>query len=369
MKYISPLVCLIVVFLMNVTASAGETTVRLTNGEWPPYMSRELPDYGIGSRIVTEAFGIEGIKTGYEFLPRKRAFYEADKGRDYNGSILWFSTPERQKNFYISDPVLDSKVVFFHLKEKHFEWNSVDDLKKYFIGGTLEYDYGPEFGMAEKKGIITVERVPSDEQNFAKLIYGRIDIFPLDIDAGLAIIKKMKPEDAARITFNPRPLKEAPLCLILTKNMDSNRMLLEQFNRGLGRIRSSGLYDRIIQGYLIEKTVVAASRNVSNDWISGDELRSMFLGRTTRWNDGRRVSLVLIKKDKNTDAFMKYHFGRTFSQLRDYWEHNLYAGKGQMPPVFESVSEAAAFISENDGAVGFLPNDFPAGNLKILEVR
>ena len=33
-------------------------TIRLTNGEWQPYLSKDVPHYGFASHIVTEAFAL-----------------------------------------------------------------------------------------------------------------------------------------------------------------------------------------------------------------------------------------------------------------------------------------------------------------------
>ncbi len=57
-------ICLLsvsVLYLAVSSSSVAEETIRLTNGEWPPYLSKNLKYYGISSRIVTEAFALEGL--------------------------------------------------------------------------------------------------------------------------------------------------------------------------------------------------------------------------------------------------------------------------------------------------------------------
>ncbi len=44
----------------SATSLAGET-IRITNGDWPPFTSEQLPSGGPLSRIVSEAFALEGI--------------------------------------------------------------------------------------------------------------------------------------------------------------------------------------------------------------------------------------------------------------------------------------------------------------------
>ena len=176
MRYAGKII--VVLCLCNIaTTGFTEETIRLASGEWAPYISESLPYYGVASRIVTEAFALKGVKVTYGFHPWKRSHTYADSG-EWDGTVVWFDTPERRKIVYISDPVIEVKYVFFHLKSYSFSWTSIDDLKDIKIGATLGYHYGEAFQQAEKAHVINVHRVPKDEQNFKKLLRGRIQIFP-----------------------------------------------------------------------------------------------------------------------------------------------------------------------------------------------
>ncbi len=96
------------------TISFAEETIRITNGEWTPFLSEGLEHYGVVSRIVAESFALEGVKVKYRFFPWARA-YKLVKSGDWDGSVVWSRTPEREKDVYFSDPLLVSYDVFFHL--------------------------------------------------------------------------------------------------------------------------------------------------------------------------------------------------------------------------------------------------------------
>ncbi len=136
------------------TTAFSEETIRLASGEWSPYQSENLKHYGVASRIVTQAFSLSGIRVEYSYFPWKRSYKYAETGT-WDGTFLWFDTPERRKSFYVSDPIVDIQYVFFHLKSYSFDWKSIDDLRGIEIGGTLEYNYGEAFQGAEKEGRIT----------------------------------------------------------------------------------------------------------------------------------------------------------------------------------------------------------------------
>ena len=253
-KYVA--MCAVVFLALSLCTAAQENvraqeSVRLTNGEWPPFLSEDLEHYGVASRIVTEAFAEEGITVEYGFFPWKRAFMLAQKGQEqkerWDGTLVWSYSDERVQDFYFSDAVIHSSFVFFHLKTTAFDWNTIDDLKDFKIGATLGYNYGEDFETAEKDGMIKVHRVAEDEQNFIKVLKGRIQIFPQDVDVGYAMLhKQFTKEEAELFTHHPLPVKAVPFSLILSKNVDGNEQLLDVFNRGLKTLRESGKIDQYL---------------------------------------------------------------------------------------------------------------------------
>ena len=93
---------IILIYLCNLHVSFADETIRLANGEWAPYFSTKLKYYGIGSRIVAEAFHLEGIKVEYGFFPWKRAFEIAKEGK-WPGVVGFESSTERTPYFYADE--------------------------------------------------------------------------------------------------------------------------------------------------------------------------------------------------------------------------------------------------------------------------
>lgn len=145
----------------------GES-VRITNGEWPPFTSERLPDKGPLSRIVSEAFALEGVTVEYGYFPWKRSYDYARSGK-WDGSVGWAPTPKHQQDFLMSKPVLTVDKGLFHLKNLPFDWKTIDDLKGWKVGSTAGYSYGDEWDKAVGDGRLKVEEVTVDEQNIRKL--------------------------------------------------------------------------------------------------------------------------------------------------------------------------------------------------------
>jgi len=218
-------------------------TVRLTNGEWPPFLSENLKYGGVISRIVKEAFAHEGVVVEYEYYPWKRAYDLALHG-DRDGTVIWYYTEERAEHFFYSDSVYISKNVFFYLKEYSFDWNVLVDLKRMSIGAVSGYSNGKNIDAAEKAGILILEKVPLEQNNIQKLLAKRIELFTSDLDVGYNILNRhFKSGEIQQITHHPKPHSVQSMHLLLPKKSKRSQILLKQFNKGLEKLKASGRYD------------------------------------------------------------------------------------------------------------------------------
>ncbi len=229
------------------STAAGETTLYLTSGEWPPYYGEKLPHYGSDSHIVTQAFAIAGVKVVYKFYPWARALYMSQTGK-CDGGVGWGDGDEYRKDHYVSETTSMYSLVFFHRKDYPFDWKTFNDIKNLRVGLTIAYDYPEQLKTMETEGKIKAEWVSRDELNFRKLFAGRIDIFPNDALVGISQMKQIfTPEQTAQITYHNTALKKGTLHLILSKKKERNARLIKLFDEGLQGLKRNGTYDAILQ--------------------------------------------------------------------------------------------------------------------------
>ena len=249
MKFMMIGLCLLIGMMFGGSIRVfAQTTIRITNGEWEPYLSEYSYKHGLASHIVSEAFNTEGITVTWGFFPWIRAYKEAQDGEEWDASAVWWPTDETKESFFVSEPVVKTSFVFFHLKSRQFSWESVDDLKGLTIGTTRGYDYGKEFMDAVKEGKIVVDEVATDEQNFKKLLAGRIDIFPNDQIVGYTQIRNnFSSEEVQLFTHYPKEFEQNTLNLIISKNCQNGRLLLGKFNSGLRLLMENGKIDHMYQ--------------------------------------------------------------------------------------------------------------------------
>ncbi|NQY93486.1 MAG: transporter substrate-binding domain-containing protein [Campylobacteraceae bacterium] len=233
--------------LLTISLYSKETLIFST-GEWAPYTSQKDPNGRLMQNIVTEAFKTENVDVLYKYYPWKRA-YKVVLGMEVDGSLAWYKNSEREELFYYSTrPLANVKIVVFHLKSLDFKWDSFDDLRKYKIGGNLGYTSTQV--LLDRN--IEVEMVRSEEQNFKKLLLGRIDITPTSFFAGYYLINKLFSKEKAMLFTNhtKQVVPQNGLYFIVPKKNPKAKELMNMFNRGYNKLVKSGRYEEIIDEFI-----------------------------------------------------------------------------------------------------------------------
>jgi len=250
MKKIMILIFIIACFYSQ--AFAEKPVVVLANGEWKPYLSKELIHNGFASHVVSRAFEISGFDVKYQWYDSfwKRAYKDAKDGV-VDGSLVWSKNPERELDMFFSNPVFEGKKdVFFYLKKNQFSWASIDDLKGKIFGGTIGYNYGKTFEDAEKQGLFKVVRTKNDILNFKALLLGRMDAFIAGEKSGYkALNENFSKKEADQITHHQKPVRISTYHLILSRQILRNRDLMKAFNDGLFELKKSGEYDEMLKNF------------------------------------------------------------------------------------------------------------------------
>jgi len=242
-------VFIFLILLFNHPNITWAETIRLTSGEWPPFTSEySLKHNGLMSRIVTEAFAMQGILVEYGYFPWKRSLRLAREGK-WDGSVGWaIERPDLAEDFYLSHPINSVPKALFSLKKASVLWDSMEDLRGKKIGVTDGYFYGDMFEQAKQSGVFYVQSVIRDEHNVSKLLGGRFDAFAMELDTGLFLIHKiLTPKQADSIIYHPKLLVETFHSVIFSKKLKKSPYFMNAFNLGLKQLKESSKYDQYFE--------------------------------------------------------------------------------------------------------------------------
>lgn len=124
----------------------------------------------------------------------------------------------------------------------------------------------------------------------------------------------------------------------------------------------------LVAGYALAEVVVIANKGVSQDSLTKDEIKNIFLGKMVKWPDNSSIHFVTSKADVH-GAFLKMYINRSTSQFRNYWRKMVFTGKGQKPKAFQSDEELIQYVSETQGAIGYVGKDAALKNVKTITVN
>ncbi len=158
------------------SSSFSEQTVVFSVGEWEPFVSEKMENYGPTAEIMATACKKAGYKAQFEFYPWKRSYINVKTGKAI-ATFPWLLTEKRRiELLYHKTPLMVSKQKFFYLKEKFsngLKISKFEDLKPYTMVGLLGYWYEKP----AKKAGVKIHMVANAAQAWKMLENGRVDVY------------------------------------------------------------------------------------------------------------------------------------------------------------------------------------------------
>lgn len=223
--------------------------LTLAIGEWSPYVSENLDEYGFCAEIVTKAFKRAGINIKYEFYPWNRCEELVRRG-EILATFPYADTEERRKTFNFSELLVESSFVFFYDKRKVSppnDYKDLSELKEYKIATFEGYFYEKMFAEA---GLTKLDPTPETVYGIKKLLSGRVDLCAEDLFVGWHVIRQnFTDEEIKHIGVIPKPFSINKMSFMASQNYKNSEQILKLFNDSLETIKKDGTYDEIIKEY------------------------------------------------------------------------------------------------------------------------
>jgi ABC-type phosphate transport system substrate-binding protein len=104
--------------------------------------------------------------------------------------------------------------------------------------------------------------------------------------------------------------------------------------------------------------------------VDKDFVRDAFLKKATTWGSGDALRPIdLPSKLAVRDRFTHDVIRKTPSQLKNYWNQQIFSGKGVPPPEADSVEQVIGYVLANPGAVGYVPVGTDVRGAKVIRIR
>ncbi len=115
--------------------------------------------------------------------------------------------------------------------------------------------------------------------------------------------------------------------------------------------------------------VIIVNENVTESTLSKNDIKKIFLGNKTTWDNGDKIVFVVQDRVSISDPFLKTYAQKSVSQYKNYWKQQVFTGKGKAPKSFATEEELVQFVSETSGAIGFVTAGAEKGNTKSITVQ
>jgi ABC-type phosphate transport system substrate-binding protein len=115
-----------------------------------------------------------------------------------------------------------------------------------------------------------------------------------------------------------------------------------------------------------DSIIVNPSLAISN--LDEEELKDIYLGRKTSWDDGSRVVVVVLKDGPSHDHLLML-LNKSWSQFLTGWKRLVFTGKGTMPEMVESEDAMVAMVSKTPGAIGFIDKGRIKDGVKAVPLK
>lgn len=229
--------------------SSNLVPFTVCTNSWTPFIDDKLPSKGKSWRIIKEIMEVQNYKAELELMPWARAVKSVRDG-DCDALPDAFYTEERSQWALFSEPYDQVNTVFFKRVDRELKpYESYDDLKGLRIGIIRGAAVTPEFD--QTVGLQKVE-VRDIRQGFSMLYAGRLDLQVTEDLPGLyelELMSKKYPSIGSKLVIINPYLATNSLHLAISKNSENASKILNDFNQGLAKLKSSGRYQQIMNDY------------------------------------------------------------------------------------------------------------------------
>ena len=106
------------------------------------------------------------------------------------------------------------------------------------------------------------------------------------------------------------------------------------------------------------------------DSVDRSFLSNVYLKKVATWrNDWTVRPVQLSKRFALRDQFTREILKKSPSQLRSYWNRQIFSGKAVPPPDLESQDEVITYVLANKGAIGYVATGVNLRGARVVRLK
>ena len=103
--------------------------------------------------------------------------------------------------------------------------------------------------------------------------------------------------------------------------------------------------------------MVITNHSVKKNSITQKDLEKIYLGKKTRWDNGKKIVPVILDDRDIHENFLSKYIKKSPEQFNNYWKRQVFTGRGKELKSFNSLEETIDYIKNTSGAIGYITSD------------
>jgi polar amino acid transport system substrate-binding protein len=211
---------------------------HLATAELPPSVTAKRVDQGYYAVLLRRVLQELDTDAQLHFLPPVRVLMDAAAAR-YTAAFPLARSAERERDFWISDPIFAVRVRVFLRKDDRWAGRGAADLVDGLLCNIQGARLYPELDQALSEGRLRMQRVSDIAACFRMLAVGRVRYVVTGENTGFEGMRAAA-DSAARLRMAPLLLAEQPVHLMFPRKDPASPARLAAFNQALRRLRANG---------------------------------------------------------------------------------------------------------------------------------
>jgi len=117
-----------------------------------------------------------------------------------------------------------------------------------------------------------------------------------------------------------------------------------------------------------QDVLIVVNRTVTVPQLTENQLRDIFIGARSQFDDGARAIPVLLKGGPTHEVFLHRHIGDSPDEFRIRWRRAVFTGQGAMPKEFTTESALLDYVETTPGAIGYISRMQSERAVKVLTI-
>ena len=116
-------------------------------------------------------------------------------------------------------------------------------------------------------------------------------------------------------------------------------------------------------------SVLIANASVKETRVSKEDITLIFLGKKTKWMDGQKIHVAVLKTGNTHEAFLDRYVNKTPAKYSTFWKIAIISGTGFPPKFFQKEADLVSYVAEIKGAIGYISAETDPGPNHVMEVQ